>query len=425
MLIDQLKNKNQKEVLSESSVSSFMSGVIAKDLAQNIGVEASEEAFICAMLHKLGKHLVLYYFDEEYSQISNLMVQKGISEAIVAKSVLGMTYEELGRGIANVWKFPKKITNSMISPPRGRIDYPKTEDEKLRNLSGFSNELCDIINSPDDEENRDALTKLLKRYEKSIPLNKKQVGSLLESAREKVDEYSKIFNVNLKKSKFIRQVESFSKTQQITAPAIADNAVKTSAIETGEIEQNDYDDVEISGTLNDTGEVKDPQKILINGIQDITNTLLEEFNLNDILTMILETMYRGFNFNRVLFSIMNTKKMEMKGSFGLGKDIEQVVESFRFKIDRNPDVFNFSVLQAKDIGVFDSRDERFKKRIPEWYTTNIYAPAFVLYPLVVNKKVIGLFYADRELSGTVLTGTQVNYMKTLCNQAVLAIKQSR
>ncbi len=423
MLIDQLKNKNQKEVLRESSVSSFMSGVIAKDLARNTGVEANEEAFICAMLHKLGKHLVLFYFDEEHSQITNLMAQKGISEDIAAKSVLGMTYEELGTGIANVWKFPKKIVSSMRSMPRGKIDIPKTEEEKLRNLSSFSNELCDIINSPDDEESRDALTKLLKRYEKSIPLSKKQVASLLDSAREKVDEYSKIFNVNLKKSRFIRQVENFSKTQQISAP-IVDKPVETTA-EIDEIEQRDYDDVSIPETLNDTGEVKDPQKILINGIQDITNTLLEEFNLNDILTMILETMYRGFNFNRVLFCIMNTRKMEMRGSFGLGKDIEHVVANFRFKVDRNPDVFNFSVLQAKDIGVFDSKDERFRKRIPEWYMENISAPAFVLYPLVVNKKVIGLFYADRELSGTVLSGTQVNYMKTLCNQAVLAIKQSR
>lgn len=423
MLFDQLKNKNQKEVLRESAVSSFMSGVIAKDLGKKIGVDTNEEAFICAMLHKLGKHLVLFYFEEEHSQITNLMAQKGISEDIAARSVLGMTYEELGTGIANVWKFPKKIINSMRNLPKGKVDYPKTEEEKLKNLSNFSNELCNIINSPDDEESRNELTKLLKRFEKSIPLNKKQIASLLESAKEKVEEYSEIYNVNLKKSNFIKQVENFSKTQRIDLSVI-EKPVETT-VQIDEIEQSDYDDVSIPETLNDTSEVKDPQHILINGIQDITNTLLEEFNLNDVLTMILETMYRGFSFNRVLFCIMNARKMEMRGSFGLGKDIEHVVQNFRFKVDKKPDVFNFAVVQAKDIGVFDSKDERFKQRIPEWYSEVISAPAFVLYPLVVNKKVIGLFYADRELNGQVLSGTQVNYMKTLCNQAVLAIKQSR
>lgn len=423
MLFDQLKNKNQKEVLRESAVSSFMSGIIAKDLAQRVGVNAGEEAFICAMLYNLGKHLVLFYFEEEYSQITNLTAQKGISEDIAAKSVLGMTYEELGTGIANTWKFPKKIVNSMRPLPRRKTGPPKTEEERLRNLSSFSNELCSILNSPDDEQGRNDLTNLLKRFERSIPLNKKQIGSLLESAREKVDEYSEIYNINLKKSNLIKRVENFTKAQQIEVP---DSERPVNGKEKGADSSQDYfEDVSMPESFNDTGEVRDPQSVLINGIQDITNTLLEDFKLNDVLAMILETMYRGFSFNRVLFCIYNSRDMEIRGSLGLGKDISRVVSDFRFKISKYPDFFNFSVLQAKDIGVFDSKDMRFKKRIPEWYSEKIDAPAFVLYPLVVNKKVVGLFYADREQSGTVLSGTQVNYMKTLCNQAVLAIKQSR
>lgn len=423
MLFDNLKNKNQKEELRESAVSSFMSGVIAKDLANGIGLDTSEEAFICSMLHNLGKYLVLFYFEEEHSRITDLMVQKGINEESAARSILGMTYESLGTGIAHSWKFPKKIINSMQTLPKGNVKKPKTEQEKLRNLSGFSNELCTIINSPDDEQSRKDLTKLLKRFEKSIPLNKKQVAALLESAREKVEKYSDLYNVKLKKSTFIEQVDNFSKAQQIDVSVIKKTPETSQSID--EIDQDYYDDISINETLNDTSEIKDPQSILINGIQDITNTLLEDFKLNDVLTMVLETMYRGFTFNRVLFCIMNSKRMEMRGTFGLGKDISRIVEKFSFKVMKNPDVFNFAVLQAKDIGIIDSKDARFKKRIPEWYMKNIAAPAFVLYPLIVNKKVVGLFYADRELSGRVLSGTQINYMKTLCNQAVLAIKQMR
>ncbi len=423
MLFDQLKNKNQKEVLRESAVSSFMSGIIAKDLAGSAGVEAGEEAFVCSMLRNLGKHLVLFYFEEEHSQIMNMMVQKGITEEAAAKSVLGMTYEDLGVGIAGAWQFPKKIVSSMKKLPKGKVENPRTEEEKLRNLSTFSNELCSILSNSDDEESSKDLDKLLKRFENSIFLTKKQIAPMLESAREKVDAYSDIYNVNLKKSNFIKQVDHFSKTQRLEAPVIEDSSSAAGAQDGAG--QEYFKDVSIPESFNDTGEIIDPQTILINGIQDITNTLLEEFNLNDILAMILETMYRGFSFNRVLFCIMNAREMEMKASLGLGKDIAEILSSFRFKVTRTPDVFNFAVLQAKDIGVFDSRDERFKIRIPEWYIKNIYAPAFVLYPLIVNKKVLGLFYADRDKSGKVLSGTQVNYMKTLCNQAVLAIKQSR
>ena len=36
------------------------------------------------------------------------------------------------------------------------------------------------------------------------------------------------------------------------------------------------------------------------GIQDLTNTLVGEYDLNDILRIILETMYRGMAFSHVL-----------------------------------------------------------------------------------------------------------------------------
>jgi hypothetical protein len=189
--------------------------------------------------------------------------------------------------------------------------------------------------------------------------------------------------------------------------------------------QDAYEDMELLETSSATAEIRDPQTILINGIQDITNTLLEDFDLNHVLSMILETMYRGLSFNRVLFCIMNLKMMEITARFGFGKDIQRLIPSFRYKVIPSPDVFNFAVLQAKDVGIDDSKDERFKKRIPEWYHEIVSAPAFVLYPIVVNKRPVGLIYADRELAGKVLTGNQTNYMKTLSNQAVLALKQMK
>jgi transcriptional regulator with GAF, ATPase, and Fis domain len=256
-----------------------------------------------------------------------------------------------------------------------------------------------------------------------VTVTKKGLGKVLESARKSVDEYAGVYNINLKRSKLISQMDNLSKRGDLEDDVPPDKIP--------EMHLNDdltlcsFDDVSISSSLNDTREIRDPQSILINGIQDITNTLLEDFRLDDVLTMILETMYRGFSFMRVLFCVFNQKDMEIKGRLGLGKDIKRILADFRFKVTSYPDFFNFAVTQAKDIGVNDSRDMRFQRRIPEWYSKSVFAPAFVLYPVAVNKKVVGLFYADREEKGEVLSGSEVNYMKTLCNQAVLAIKQSK
>jgi len=426
LLFDQLKNKAQKEELRDAAASSFMSGMIAKDLAERMRLPMTEEAFICSMFHNLGKHLVLFYFEEESRQIKDLMAQKGIKENAAVRSVLGMSYEELGTDIARYWKFPDKITSSMKAIPKGDLDKPKSEEEMLRNLSGFSNRLCHIVGGIEEGEGGEAIKSLLKRFEKCFPLSKKQISGLLDSAKEKVEEYSGIFNVNLKQSNIIKQLDNYSKREaEETAAAAAAEAEVEMAQIAQDIVQDSYEDVELSEGDHATSEIKDPQTILINGIQDITNTLLEDFELNDVLTMILETIYRGFVFNRVLFCIMNGKTKQMEARFGFGKDIDKLIKNFSFKVNKSPDVFNFSISNAKDIGIDDAKDIRFKKRIPEWYFRVVSAPAFILYPIVVNKRPVGLIYADRENPGMVISGNQINYMKTLCSQAILAIKQMR
>ena len=113
----------------------------------------------------------------------------------------------------------------------------------------------------------------------------------------------------------------------------------------------------------------------------------------------------------------------MSARFGFGKNVDKVTRNFYFQVASKPDVFNFSIASGKDIGIHDTKDDRIEKRIPQWYVRYISAPSFVIYPLLIDKQPVGMIYADREQTGRVIDGNHLNYMKTLCNQAVLALKQ--
>ncbi|MCK7497944.1 MAG: hypothetical protein MZW92_49860 [Comamonadaceae bacterium] len=52
----------------------------------------------------------------------------------------------------------------------------------------------------------------------------------------------------------------------------------------------------------------DAQAILAAGIQDISNSLVDEFSLNDMLRIILETMYRALGFKRVLLCVRDASE---------------------------------------------------------------------------------------------------------------------
>jgi GAF domain-containing protein len=53
------------------------------------------------------------------------------------------------------------------------------------------------------------------------------------------------------------------------------------------------------------------------------------------------------------------------------------------------------------------------------------ARSLLLFPVLVNKKPVGLLYADSDVAGAIQLGSaELNLLKTLRNQAVLAIKQN-
>lgn len=423
MLFDHLQNKSQRAELEDAAVSSFMSGLIAKDLGEKVGIPSVEEAFICAMLHRLGKHLVIFYFPEEHEQIKRVMAQKGVDENAACRAVLGISYHDIGNGVAKAWKFPDKIARTMKSPPHGKVEKPSSEEELLWTVTTFSNELCQIAGSADGDEGEKALNALLKRYSEGLPIQKEKVFKLLDSAKEKMESYAEILKINPKKNRFLNKVEGYSRLQD--SEVLAEGAGTQGDLSRSP-ELEFFQTLEVSQSAVPAEDEKDPATILLNGIQEITNTLLEDYEINDVITMILETMYRGFRFHHVLFCLMDKRRNTMAGRFGFGENMDKVIEAFEFPVDKkSPDIFNLAVSQGKDLGIEDAADPRIKKGLPEWYLKTLSAPAFILCPIIVNGITLGLVYADRNAAGKVLSGNQIKYMKTLCNQAVLAMKQLR
>jgi HD-like signal output (HDOD) protein len=152
LLFEHLKSKSSVPELKEGAVMAFWSGLIAVDVAKIMGLE-EEEAFICAMLYNLGKQIGLFYLPNEYADITKLVLKNNTSEAAASKSVLGISFEELGIAVAEKWNFPDKIVNSMKRLSGKELQGRKVKNNNaLQGLSNFSNELCHIIN--DTEENK-------------------------------------------------------------------------------------------------------------------------------------------------------------------------------------------------------------------------------------------------------------------------------
>lgn len=428
ILFEHLQNKSHAAHLKDEFIRTLFSGVLAKDIAKG-SVKDPEEAFICAMFHNLGRLLAMFYFPEEANAVTKIMVQKECSEDIASAQVLGISYQDLGIGIAHTWGFPEQIVHSMRKLPPGSVPRPTNPMEKLRIIAGFSNELCDIIASTPHEERLKAIKKLASRFGDSIPVPEKQLPLSLERALDEITQFASTVRMSLQQSQFGKQVALWTgRTTKTGASGEADSLADTEMLSAAEITATEGVTLaqatlpEASGNKLDRGNA---QAILTAGIQDISNSLVDSCSLNDILRMILETMYRSMGFQRVLLCIKDGKQNAMLGRFGFGQDINQITKHFKFPLSYTPDVFHAALSKGVDILISDINDPKIKERIPEWYRKSITAQTFVLFPLNVKNVPVALIYADKEQAGDIaIPENELSLLRTLRNQAILAIKQS-
>jgi len=426
MLFEHLQNKAQASQLKDDIVASYFSGIMAREMVFRAGIKDAEEAFICSMFHNLGRLLVAFYFHEEMVEINKLIQQKGLDELVASTKVLGLSYEDLAIGVARAWHFPEKITYSMRRLGEGKVRRPLTEEEKLRVLSGLANELCHIVRTTRPEEKEEKLRALMSRFGKSVSLSEKMLTTVTEDSIKELARESGILNFDVTQSGFFAKVSGWAVLAEVgdtraharaTGRVGGDAALDDTVLLTGG-----------PGTLGADeeggGAEHNAQAVLSAGIQDITNTLVDEYQLNDVLRIILETMYRGMGFSRVVLCVRDVRQNSMAARFGFGQDIDRIIRHFKFPMSYTPDVFHAAMSQGVDIFIQNVDAENIKERIPEWYRKLVPSQSFILFPVLVDKKPIGMFYGDKDVAGEQsIQAKELNLLKTLRNQAVLAIKQ--
>lgn len=416
LLFEHMSDNTHIGELKEEALHSFVSAMVAKDLAERMGFHSVEEAFICAMVHNLGRYLTLCYFPEEHAQILSLMASKGLAEAAAVRSVLGISYDDIGIGVARKWHFPSRIVESIRSIPEGKTTKPKNDQEMLQLISGFSNSLIEAVGA-EEGGGKTNLEEVLSRFEESFPLSEKQIRILLSKTLERLAQFSEVLNVNIEQSRLVRRMTG-SIQEKGPQKAAKGKDMKARVL-------MDTSDLEVPSSSYPADD-SDLTSILINGIQDITNTIIGDFDLNDVLTMIMETMYRGLALNSVLFCIRDGNKPAMCARLGFGEKVDELCREFCFPIDQEVrDVFGLAVTQAKDIHISNAGDLRIRKRLPAWYYGVLGDPAFALFPVIVDKRPFGLFFLSRDRTGSVFDERSLSYLRTLRNQAVLAVKQKR
>ncbi|MGH9903522.1 MAG: GAF domain-containing protein, partial [Pyrinomonadaceae bacterium] len=129
-------------------------------------------------------------------------------------------------------------------------------------------------------------------------------------------------------------------------------------------------------------------------LEEVRSVLLAaaEVEMNDIVLMVLEALYRGCRFDRVLFCLTDQTHAHLRARLGLGERSDDLVGRFDFPVRYNVDPVGPVMISKIELFVERVKGSAFQG---SEFAARTGAASFGLVPLVVRGRSIGCLYFDR------------------------------
>ncbi|MES9972254.1 MAG: HDOD domain-containing protein [Candidatus Thiodiazotropha sp.] len=423
IFFEHIENKQQAEHLRELVSSAMFRATLAHKVAGEIDQSEAEAYFLTGLLNDLGKLLVAFYLPDESKEIERSIKVEGKEPVAAQHAVLGVSYEKIGIEIAAQWNFPKSLIDSM---KRWQGDHkPVNRLERRRLVTAFADDaMTAMVESGLDDAS--AMQAITKKYAKGLNITNKQVSRFATQSIDEFQEIAKAISGDIS-HQFVKKLTAKSEDLQSrkeVEKSKPKGLEKDGLAETQILDEEGTQTVETTAAGIDVPTTpEDAETLLMDGLQEVTGMLVGNHSVSEIFNVVLETMYRAVGFQRVVLALLDRKRGEMVGRLGFGDTAEEFVKLFHFPTAYNVDVFHGALKNAVDVYIADTTEEKIQADIPDWYKKISSAGSFLLFPLVVNNRAVGLIYADHSSPrGLEIDKKRLNLLKSLRNQIVLAVR---
>ena len=407
------------------AVRTMLAGAMARELCQ--APHQDEHAFLGAMFQDLGRLLCASYFTQESQQIQTLEASGhyGGNEQWAALQVLGCTLEAVSLGVARLWLLPANLQRCMRLPlgsPMMRA--PVQGQERLRWVARAANEAASTLLLLEPEPAERTLRRLAAQYARILSLSPQDVDDALRKGRHYfIDlahalELPQPYGVGV--ARLLRPAPVLSGMAPLHAAQeddlLVSHALRTSA---GAAPLP----VVVRASVDHPPAAETVAQMLAAGVQDVADALAGRPQRQQVLRMIVETIYRALGVQRVVLALRDSQSGWMNGRFGLGSDSDALVHNLHIPLADTADLFAVVCQRGADTLIADATQPRMRERLPAWYRERINAPSFLLLPVQWQGQPLGLLYADHAQPGAIQVDEHsMDLLRTLRSQALMALR---
>jgi hypothetical protein len=303
----------------------------------------------------------------------------------------------------------KRVYNEEILANPSQLD-------KLHYISAISSQIADIMETTRDGKKLH-IKNLIESFGKQFEKLNGAIETIIPDANKDAIKYCDAYGLDFQKSTL-----GVSLTGHSPKPSALERESVSLAYDLDAQAARRDGSAEGSNALN-------PETVFADGMKDITNAILDNYSLNDIFRIVIETMFRGMKFSgieKTLLFIKDTKQPVMNLRLSLGDSMEGLSSWFTIPTDNSGDIFNVAIERQRALFIGDTSKEDVQPLIPQWFRERMHHPLLlILLPIMVKGRPIGLVYLEGDPQyADSISSTHLNYLRALHNQIMLAIKQN-
>lgn len=381
---------NKPAAVRELMMLSMLTASHVQQIARRVPDVQPQEAYLCGLVRNLGELLVSYYMPIDYARILKRAEERKLPLARACMDILQFSFEDLGAAVANYWAMPQRVAECQRATAPLRLPGRGGHNLLMAAVS-LGHEITTAVYRMEPETGAVRLKSCLQDHYGVLPLARQEVDTILANS---IGETQKTFG----------------------AMGVHINELRLQAQTCGVLE---------AMTVEDEAPVGSRPRVVATCETDILGQLAKDvhtlvaarsnLDLNTLILMVLEAIYRGAGFDRALFAFVNQERTYIEGRLGLGEGVDRLVERFKFRMAGTGGPVSAALLARRS--VFGNQGSSLARFL---------GCSFVgLYPVVVGGQVVGCIYMENQQPRAEPDEGQLRHLGQLRDSLVLAMRQLR
>ncbi|MBI4644493.1 MAG: HDOD domain-containing protein [Deltaproteobacteria bacterium] len=401
-LIEHFQKSSHLSHVKQLIVLSFLTAIQAQELVQDDTQLKAEEVFITGLLFNIGELIVAYYLPQEYQRILDL-TDKGEAKSTAAQRVLKASTEEVGLAILKDWNLPDSMIKRLSFLHNAGSSGAGVEGRLRKMIKGafqLSKNLLDPHIEPEERQKKE------EKVCDNLGLNPQNLGKSLTASKKRLHEMAQVLSIDLRemeisddiRPKDVRELKAAVEAAAAGAGAGAGMdaaaAVAPKSPETPVSPESRPSGAPPKAAESLSEDLKRLQ-FLYQVVEEVNQALVAQAPINQVLLMVLEGIFRGIRFDRVIFSLVNPQRTHITGRFGLGDGVEELLPLLHLPLKANGNAFALAMGERQEYLVNPHSHPGDRSLMEDNFWRVSRSHSFLVVPLHVDQVPIGAFFVDR------------------------------